>query len=311
MSSVYLPLALVATFSTVLVAGLVIDVVLARRRRAVDLLEAQVEHVTVNLRERVLSRSFVERVISPLLTGLGSVVRRITPYGMNDRIELKLGLAGSPARWDVERMAAAKVLGGLTAAVLAVMLGLGADASPLRTAVMSAVLAGLAFVTPDILLSGMATRRQDSIRKALPDTMDLLTISVEAGIGFDGALAQVVHKVPGALSDEIARMLQEVQLGESRVDAFKNLAERTKVEELESFVLAMIQADVFGVSVSKVLRAQAAELRTRRRQRAERKAMQVPVKILFPTIFCVLPSLLVVILGPAIIRIANDLFGSF
>jgi len=311
MSSLYLPLALVATFSTVLVAGLVIDVVLARRRRAVDLLEAQVEHVTVNLRERVLSRSFVERVISPLLTGLGSVVRRITPYGMNDRIELKLGLAGSPARWDVERVAAAKVLGGLTAAVLAVMLGLGAGTSPLRTAVMSAVLAGLAFVTPDILLSGMATRRQDSIRKALPDTMDLLTISVEAGIGFDGALAQVVHKVPGALSDEIARMLQEVQLGESRVDAFKNLAERTKVEELESFVLAMIQADVFGVSVSKVLRAQAAELRTRRRQRAERKAMQVPVKILFPTIFCVLPSLLVVILGPAIIRIANDLFGSF
>ena len=255
MSSLYLPLALVATFSTVMVAGLVIDVVLARRRRAVDLLEAQVEHVTVNLRERVLSRSFVERVISPLLTGLGTVVRRITPYGMNDRIELKLGLAGSPARWDVERVAAAKVLGGLTAAVLAVMLGLGAGTSPLRTAVMSAVLAGLAFVTPDILLSGMATRRQDSIRKALPDTMDLLTISVEAGIGFDGALAQVVHKVPGALSDEIARMLQEVQLGESRVDAFKNLAERTKVEELESFVLAMIQADVFGVSVSKVLRA--------------------------------------------------------
>jgi len=310
MSSLYLPLALVATFSTVLVAGMVIDVVLSRRRRAVDLLEAQIEHVTSSLREQALSRSFMERVISPVLTGLGSVIRRITPYGMNDRIEQKLALAGGPARWDVERVAAAKVLGALAAAVLAVLFGLSGGASPLRTAITSALLAGLAFVTPDVLLSGMGTRRQDAIRKALPDTMDLLTISVEAGIGFDGALAQVVHKVPGELSDEIARMLQEVQLGESRVDAFKNLAQRTKVEELDSFVLAMIQADVFGVSVSKVLRAQAAELRTRRRQRAERKAMQVPVKILFPTIFCVLPSLLVVILGPAIIRIANDLFGS-
>ncbi|MGH2790971.1 MAG: type II secretion system F family protein [Actinomycetota bacterium] len=310
MSSLYLPLALVATFSTVVIAGLVIDLVLARRRRVVDLLESQIEHMTSSVREQVLSRSFVERVISPVVAGLGSVVRRITPYGMNDRIEHKLALAGSPARWDVERIGATKVLGGLAGGGLAALLGLTSGASPLRIAVMTVGLAGLAFVTPDVLLSGMATRRQEQIRKALPDTMDLLTISVEAGIGFDGALAQVVHKVPGELSDEIARMLQEVQLGESRVDAFKNLAQRTKVEELDSFVLAMIQADVFGVSVSKVLRAQAAELRTRRRQRAERKAMQVPVKILFPTIFCVLPSLLVVILGPAVIRIANDLFGS-
>ena len=310
MSSLYLPLALVATFSTVMVAGLVIDFVLSRRRRAVDLLETQIEHVSSSLRDQAMSRSFIERVISPILTALGSVIRRITPYGMNDRIEQKLALAGSPARWDVERVAAAKVLGALAASVLATLFGLSSGASPLRTAIMAAFLAALAFVTPDILLSGMGTRRQEAVRKALPDTMDLLTISVEAGIGFDGALAQVVNKVPGELSDEIARMLQEVQLGESRVDAFKNLAQRTKVEELDSFVLAMIQADVFGVSVSKVLRAQAVELRTRRRQRAERKAMQVPVKILFPTIFCVLPSLLVVILGPAVISIADDLFGS-
>ncbi|MGH2699096.1 MAG: type II secretion system F family protein [Actinomycetota bacterium] len=309
MSSLYLPLALVATFSMVIVAGLIVDLVLAQRRRTVELLEAQVEHVTSSIRERELSRSFLERVVAPIVEGLGRVARRVTPLGMNDRIDQKLALAGSPAGWDVERVVAFKVMGAVGAVVLAGLTWLGGDASPVKVAILSAFFALLAFVAPDVLLEGMATRRREAIRKALPDTMDLLTISVEAGIGFDGALAQVVQKVPGELSSEIARMLQEIQLGESRVESFKNLASRTRVEELDSFVLAMIQADVFGVSVSKVLRAQAGELRTRRRQRAERKAMQVPVKILFPTIFCVLPALLLVILGPAVIRIATDLFG--
>ncbi|MGH2749418.1 MAG: type II secretion system F family protein [Actinomycetota bacterium] len=310
MSSLYLPLALVATFSMFMIVGLIVDLIVAQRRRPVELLEAQVEHISSNTRERELARSFVERVITPVMEGLGRVMRRVTPLGMNDRIEQKLALAGSPARWDVERVVAFKLLGAVAAVVLAAFVWLGSDASPVRTAVLSIFFAVLAFVAPDVVLAGMATRRREAIRKALPDTMDLLTISVEAGIGFDGALAQVVQKVPGELSAEIARMLQEIQLGESRVEAFKSLAGRTKVEELDSFVLAMIQADVFGVSVSKVLRAQAGELRTRRRQRAERKAMQVPVKVLFPTIFCVLPALLVVILGPAMIRIAGDLFGA-
>lgn len=309
MSSLYLPLALVATFSMVIVAGLIVDVVLAQRRKTVELLEAQVEHASSNLRERELSRSFVDRIVTPVMDGLRQVMRRVTPLGMNDRIEERLALAGNPARWDVERVVAFKIVGAVAAVVLGGLTWLSGDASPLRVAIISVLFALIAFIAPDVILGGMATRRREEIRKALPDTMDLLTISVEAGIGFDGALTQVVQKVPGQLSAEIARMLQEIQLGESRVESFKNLASRTKVEELDSFVLAMIQADVFGVSVSKVLRAQAGELRTRRRQRAERRAMQVPVKILFPTIFCVLPALLIVILGPAVIRIAGDLFG--
>lgn len=310
MSSLYLPLALVATFSMVIVAGLIVDVVLAQRRKTVELLEAQVEHASSNLRERELSRSFVDRIVTPVMDGLRQVMRRVTPLGMNDRIEERLALAGNPARWDVERVVAFKIVGAVAAVVLGGLTWLSGDASPLRVVIISVLFALIAFIAPDVILGGMATRRREEIRKALPDTMDLLTISVEAGIGFDGALTQVVQKVPGELSAEIARMLQEIQLGESRVESFKNLASRTKVEELDSFVLAMIQADVFGVSVSKVLRAQAGELRTRRRQRAERRAMQVPVKILFPTIFCVLPALLIVILGPAVIRIAGDLFGS-
>jgi tight adherence protein C len=140
--------------------------------------------------------------------------------------------------------------------------------------------------------------------------MDLLTISVEAGLGFDAAMAQVVRNVDGPLSQEIARMLHELQLGVSRADAFRKLADRTDVEELRGFVVSMIQANKFGVGVANVLRAQARELRQKRKQRAEQKAMQTPVKILFPLIFCVLPSLFVVVLGPGVIRIFNSFFGS-
>jgi tight adherence protein C len=132
---------------------------------------------------------------------------------------------------------------------------------------------------------------------------------VEAGLGFDAALAQVVRNVPGPLSEEIARLLQEMQLGVTRVDAFRHLAERTDVDELRGFTLAMIQADIFGVSIANVLRAQAKDLRIKRRQRAEKKAMTSPLKLLFPLIFCVLPALFVVVLGPGAIRILHNFFG--
>ena len=165
-------------------------------------------------------------------------------------------------------------------------------------------------MAPDSILSRAVEARQGAIRKALPDTMDLLTISVEAGLGFDAAMAQVVHNVPGPLSEELARMLQEVQLGASRADAFRHLGQRSNVDEMNAFVLAMIQADIFGVSISKVLRAQAKELRIKRRQNAERIAMQIPVKILFPMIFCVMPALFVVVVGPGAIRIVQNFLGS-
>jgi tight adherence protein C len=144
----------------------------------------------------------------------------------------------------------------------------------------------------------------------MPDTMDLLTISVEAGLGFDAALAHVRKKVPGPLSDEIGRMLHEMQLGVARVEAFRHLADRTDVEELKAFVLSMVQADTFGISVGKVLRAQAKELRMKRRQRAEEAAMKVPVKMLFPLIFCILPAMFIVMIGPGVIRIMRAFSGA-
>jgi tight adherence protein C len=143
----------------------------------------------------------------------------------------------------------------------------------------------------------------------MPDTMDLLTISVEAGLGFDAALAQVVKNVPGPLSEEIARMLQEMQIGVSRTEALRHVNDRTEVPELDGFVLSMIQADKYGVGVAKVLRAQSTELRQKRRQRAEEVAQKVPLKLLFPMIFMVLPALFIVILGPGAIKVAETFFG--
>ncbi len=142
----------------------------------------------------------------------------------------------------------------------------------------------------------------------MSDTLDLLTISVEAGLSLNASIAQVVQNVPGVLSAEFARMLQEIQLGVPRSEAFRHLADRTDVEELNAFALAMIQADAFGVSIASVLRTQAQQLRIKRRQWAEQKAQQTPVKIVFPLVLCVLPALFVVIVGPGAIRIVTQLF---
>jgi tight adherence protein C len=159
-------------------------------------------------------------------------------------------------------------------------------------------------------VNGRVEDRQREILRTLSDTLDLLTISVEAGLSLNASISQVVQNVPGVLSQEFARMLQEIQLGVPRSDAFRHLAERTDVDELNAFALAMIQADVFGVSIAGVLRTQAEQLRIKRRQRAEAKAQQIPVKIVFPLILCVLPSLFVVIIGPGAIRIVNSLLHS-
>ena len=167
----------------------------------------------------------------------------------------------------------------------------------------------LGYTIPSAQVSALAGKRQKMIRKQLADVMDLLTISVEAGLGFDAALAQVVKNVPGPLAEEMSRLLQEIQIGVSRADAFRHLGQRTTVQELEGFVLSMIQADLFGVSIANVLRAQSKELRLKRRQRAEELAQKIPVKLLFPMIFMVLPALFIIVLGPGAIQIYNQFFA--
>jgi tight adherence protein C len=240
---------------------------------------------------------------------MGAIGGRITPAETRERINRKLVLAGNPAAWDAEKIVAFKLIGlgsmlfvGWTLSHAAHLHGIPGVGLPILMTLVG-------YAIPGAWLGQMAGNRQEHIRRALPDTMDLLTISVEAGLGFDAALAQVTRNVPGPLSEEISRLLQEMQLGVSRVDAFRHLADRTNVEELRGFVLAMIQADIFGVSIAGVLRAQAKDLRIKRRQRAEKKAMTSPLKLLFPLIFCVLPALFVVVLGPGAIRILHNFFG--
>ena len=308
MSEIYITIALVATFSAIMLCGLAFEASVGQRRRSTKLLEARLENVAVSLRDQELSQSFISRVLLPGFGNLGKLVQRLTPIGLRQRLARKLVLAGSPAGWDAEKVAGFKFVGLGAGAALGLTIGAGAGGA--KTVAIMLLLGGIGYFAPDALISGRAQRRQDAIQKALPDTMDLLTISVEAGLGFDAAMAQVVQNVQGPLSQEIARMLHELQLGVSRADAFRKLADRTDVDELRAFVVSMIQANRFGVGVANVLRAQAKELRTKRKQRAEQKAMQTPVKILFPLIFCVLPSLFVVVMGPGAIRIFQSFVGT-
>lgn len=307
MSEVYLVIALVATFSAVMLCGFAFDASVGQKKRATKELEARLGSVAVSFRDQELSRSFLSRILLPGVGGLGRLAQRLTPIGLRQRLAKKLVLAGSPAGWDAEKVAAFKFMG--LGAGLSLGFAIGSSLGGAKAIAIMMLLGGIGYFAPDGLLSGRAQRRQEAIQRALPDTMDLLTISVEAGLGFDAALAQVVRNVEGPLSQEIARMLHELQLGVSRADAFRKLADRTDVDELRAFVVSMIQANRFGVGVANVLRAQARELRMKRKQRAEQKAMQTPVKILFPLIFCVLPSLFVVVMGPGAIRIFQSFVG--
>jgi tight adherence protein C len=308
MSSMILVFALLAMFGAIFLGSVALNAGYAERRRALRRLESEVGEVT-NLRQEELARSFTERVLLPLVSRFGNATRRLTPLDARRRLAHKLVLAGNPRGWDAEKVAAFKMLGAGAGFVLSFLLARAGHAQASRSIGMAILLVVIGFFGPDAMLTRIGRDRQEQIRRSLPDTLDLITITVEAGLGFDAALSQVLQHVPGPLTQEIGRTLHEMRLGVSRVDAFRHLAKRTDVEELRSFVLAMVQADTLGVSITKVLRAQTKQLRTKRRQYAEEKAMRVPVKILFPLIFCILPALFVVILGPGIIQIAENLFG--
>ncbi len=307
MSSLYLALGVIATFAAVVAAGLTLRVS-AQSRRPVQVLQAQLRQAGVDIRQHTLQQPFVERVMGPMVSGLATVAGHLAPSGARDRIANKLVLAGSPPSWTAERVLAFKGLGLLLGAALGYVVGV-ALGPHLLGIFWVPLLALILYLIPGAALGQAVITRQEAIRRALPDTMDLLTISVEAGLGFDAALLHVRRNTDGPLSQEIGWMLHEMQLGVSRIDAFRHLSDRTDVEELNGFVLAMIQADVFGVSIANVLRSQSQELRTERRQRAEEKAMKVPVKLLFPMLLCIMPALFVVIVGPGVIRIAHTFFG--
>lgn len=265
-------------------------------------------HVTPrSVRERELQQPLAERVLDPLMGAITQVGHRLTPRGQLVRVQRRLDLAGNPPAWDVDRVASLRVLLAFALGSIALLVCAVGGAGWAQTIGTIVVAVGVGWVAPSLIVYQLAYDRSEAVLRELPDALDLLTISVESGLGFDAALAQVSRNSPGPLGQELSRVLQEMQIGTGRPDALRALGERTDVDDLRSFVSAMVQADSYGVPIAGVLRVQAREMRTRRSQRAEEAAQRVPVKILFPLIFGVLPALLVVVVGPGFVQ-AFDAF---
>jgi tight adherence protein C len=225
----------------------------------------------------------------------------LSPTGANDSLVRRLDLAGNPQAWTAERIMGTKGVGLLVGAVL----GLAFGGVSLKGLLIGAAAGAAGFFLPDLLLMNIGQKRQEELRLGLADALDMLTVCVEAGQGFDGALMQVARATTGPISGEFARVLSEIQIGKSRGEAFSSLAARTSVTEAKTFVSALVQADRLGLPIGNVLREQSIQMRLVRRQRAEEKAMKVPVKILFPMLLCIFPALFIVIIGPGAIRIVN------
>ena len=260
-----------------------------------------------DLRQEKLAESIVARAVVPAMARLTLVGRRFTPMGYVDKVRHKFVLAGIQTPDSVDRFLAMKAVlvpVGIVFGVTNLLFGFMLDG--MMQVVASVVIGGGLAAGPDLMLNRKVEERQTSILRALPDVLDLLTISVEASLGFEQALDRVIAAVPGHLSDEFARMLGEARAGASRADAMRAMDERMGIPEVRAFVLAIIQADAFGVSIGRVLRAQADEMRIKRRQIAQEKAQKAPVKMLFPMVFCILPALFAVVLGPAILSIQES-----
>jgi tight adherence protein C len=238
------------------------------------------------------------------MTQLGRVATSGTALA---RLRRWLDYAGNPPYWTVERVFEIKGLGLIAVGIIGTPIGFVLDGG------VGALIGGLAgavlgFFIPDLVIYQLSHNRQERIRQTMPDILDVLTVSVEAGLGFDAALAQITRYGRGPVAGEFARVLQEMQIGRSRVDALRALGQRSNVTELKSFCSIVVQASELGVPIANVLREQSKEMRIRRRQRAEELAQKVPIKILFPLIFCLFPALFIVILGPGFINILK-VFG--
>ncbi len=236
---------------------------------------------------------------------LEGLALRLSPDGVATRLQRRLDVAGNPEGWTSDRILAVKGLCLVILGAFGALIGLH---NPKLLIVGGGLGAIAGFFLPDLLLYNAGLKRQQKIPTALADALDLLTICVEAGLGFDAAVAQVARHTEGPLSAEFARVLQEMQIGKSRGEALRAMAERTTVPELRAFVSALSQSTELGIPIAHVLREQAKEMRVRRRQRAEAQAQKVPVKITFPLIGCLFPALIVIVLGSGVIEIAHSLF---
>ena len=304
-----MPVPLLIAIAVVAVVVVLVVIGLASRKPG-DALQARLAEYSMRetpatLEEIELSMPFRERVLAPLVQRAAGFITRFTPANTLESTRHKLDLAGNPNNWTPSeflgiRAIAAVVMGGLIFLLLTV------TKSELPTRLgMTAVFVVLGFMLPALWLGGKIGGRKTSVIKALPDALDLLTICVEAGLGFDQAMQKVSEKWDNELSRTFGRVLHEIRLGKTRREALRDASMRLDVGDVTSFVAAVIQSEQLGVSMAKVLRIQSDQMRMRRRQRAEEKAHQAPVKMLFPMVFLIFPAIWVVLLGPAILQVMN------
>jgi tight adherence protein C len=264
-----------------------------------------------NADEDELQKPFFERMIQPAYRNLGTALGNLTPREIRQSIEKKISYAGNPGNMNFNSVISLQALLAVLFVFLAGLMIRFAGLAGQR-AVLLLILALLSgAMLPVSMLNSRAAKRQKEIQKNLPDTLDLLLVSVEAGLGFDMALKRVTEQTPGVLSKEITRALEEMRLGKTREEALRGIVKRTGVPDLSSFISAVIQSEQLGSNIANTLRIQAGSMRQKRRQRAEEAAMKAPIKMLFPLVFFIFPTLFVVLLGPAFIRIMQTFQGMF
>jgi tight adherence protein C len=292
----------------------VASMVLGLARRSPSAMEARMQDfrtrtATIVEGETDLSVPFADRVLLPGAEALANVATSVLPARVLANIEKQLMRAGSPMTLNayvVFWMISVGLMSGLVLMSVIVVWG----AIGLQQAVVALLFGAIGWQIPVTWLKGRVRTRQKQVQKALPDALDLVTTCVEAGLGLDAALARVAQKSSGPLADEIGRTLRDVAMGKLRRDALTEMADRLDVDELSTFVNAVIQAEQLGVGISQVLKVQSEQMRMRRRQRAEQTAHEAPIKMIFPLVLFIFPAFMLVILGPAIIRIAGSLGGT-
>jgi tight adherence protein C len=257
----------------------------------------------VPIRQQELSAPLYQRAIKPLLSQMSFIMTKALPVVQEETIYKKLVRAGNPGNLAPREFIVIKyLLAGITGLVLWYIFSLLGKSS-IQNLVLGVLGLVIGWLLPDFIVTSNINRRKEEIEKQLPDVLDFLTVSVEAGLGFDGALMKVVEKFKGILADEFLLLLQEIKLGKLRREALREMADRIGVDDFSNFVGSLILADQLGVSIGNVLRLQAKDVRTKRRQRIEEMAMKAPIKMLFPLVFCIFPTLFVVLLGPAFLQI--------
>ena len=279
----------------------------ARRRKLVRANLGPSVSTAPDMREVVLAQPAWERIGVPAMRKGSELARRLTPGGLLDALEQRRNYAGLGAQWTLERLLAIKAMVGITGLFLGLLVFLPNPTG--LTFLVGVLFAGIGFFAVDVLMNIKAKERRALIERAFPNTVDQITICVEAGLGLDAAIAHAARTGSGPLADELERVLQDIQTGLGRQAALEAFAERADVSDVRRFVSAVGQANRYGVPVADALRVQALEGRERRKTRAEERAQKMTVKVLFPLMFCILPALFIVILGPAVIRIADLSFG--